>query len=29
MLIAVGKAVENAKKRPALRLPIDRISTFL
>lgn len=29
MLIAVGKAVEDAKKRPALRLPIDRVSTFL
>ena len=29
MLIAVGKAVEDAKKRPALRLPIDQVSTFL
>ncbi len=29
MLIAVGKAVENAKKRPALRLPVDQVTTIL
>ncbi|MDX1260388.1 nitroreductase family protein [Exiguobacterium sp. K1] len=29
MLIAVGKAVEDAKKRPALRLPVDQVTTIL
>ncbi|AFS69646.1 nitroreductase family protein [Exiguobacterium antarcticum] len=29
MLIAVGKAVENAKKRPTLRLPVDQVTTIL
>ncbi|WP_214850303.1 nitroreductase family protein [Exiguobacterium sp. s138] len=29
MLIAVGKAIEDAKKRPALRLPVDQVTTIL